>query len=183
GAGAVAVSGTGYAAARGSADGTQMEGTIDLVQAFGSLPATLYVAALAYQTADYSSSVVNSGVLAAQAPAAVGTVDNKVDPAEFLALPTASIRDSLANGTYDLLDPNRGFVVNRTEMISGGFRITWAVVPGQKYQVDYLDDLGTGNWVSLGAEVQANSGQAEIMVEDSSVGLPDCRFYRIRLVP
>ena len=180
---ASAVSGTGYASARGTTDGTQMEGTIDLVQAFGSLPATLYVAALAYQTADYSSSVVNSGVLVAQAPATVGTVDNKVDPAEFLALPAASIRDSLANGTYDLLDPNRGFVVNRTEMISGGFRITWAVVPGQKYQVDYLDDLGTGTWVSLGAEVQANSGQAEIMVEDSSVGLPDRRFYRIRLVP
>ena len=182
GAGAVAVSGTGYPAARGSADGTQMEGTIDLVQAFGSLPATIYVAALAYQTSDYSSSVVNSGVLGGQAPAAVGTADNKVDPAEFLALPTASIRDSLANGTYDLLDPSRGFVVNRTEMTSSGFRITWAVVPGQKYQVEYMDDLGTGIWLALKTEVQATSGQAEITEYDQSSGLPTRRFYRIRLV-
>jgi len=78
----------------------QMQGTIDLVQAFGSMPSTLYLCAAAYTT-------TNGGALAAQAPS--GNGNGNIESNEFLAVPVASIRDSNADGVLDNLDPNIGF--------------------------------------------------------------------------
>src|SRR4029077_480451 len=80
----------------------QMEGTIDLAAAFGSIPQTIYVAAAAYSTAD-------GGALAAQGPAGKG--GGNIDPAEFMLLSTLAIRDENADGKYDRLDPALSFVI------------------------------------------------------------------------
>ena len=48
----------------------------------------------------------NGGALAAQCPAGSGP---NIDPNEFFVIPIAALRDSLGNGTFDLLDPARGF--------------------------------------------------------------------------
>jgi hypothetical protein len=54
--------------------------------------------------------------------------------------------------------------------------LTWQAAAGQSYQVQYCDDLGTGNWADLGAPVIASGSTA--MAVDSSVSSPQ-RFYRI----
>lgn len=67
-----------------------MEGVIDLIAAFGQLPATIYIASAAYATA-------NGGALVAPAPA--GNAIVIVESAEFLALPqTASVTYAGAAG-------------------------------------------------------------------------------------
>jgi hypothetical protein len=166
--------------ARSSTAGGQMEGVIDLTEAFGSMPATIYIAALAYQTDDKSATDSTKGALAAQAPA--GNGDGNVDPTEFLALPTAAIRDGAPNGTFDRLDPSRAFRVQKTSRASGGgFTVNWLVVPGQSYSVDYVSSLG-GTWQSL-TTVTAASGQDNISYTDTTATSAAKRFYRVRLLP
>ncbi len=79
-----------------------MEGTLDLVRAFGYLPTNLYLCAAAYVTTD-------GGQLVAQCPAGSGP---NIDTNGFLMLPVAALRDSLGNGTFDLGNPSRGFGVS-----------------------------------------------------------------------
>jgi glycosidase len=57
-----------------------LEGTLNLVEEFGEVPAVIYLAAVRYQGGD-------NGALLAQAPA--GNGDNIVDPSEMFALSTA----------------------------------------------------------------------------------------------
>ena len=70
-----------------------MEGTIDLVAAFGYMPTNIYLCAAAYQTAD-------GGALAAQCPAGSGP---DIDPGEFFVIPTAALPDSNADGNSTAL--------------------------------------------------------------------------------
>jgi len=111
----------------------QMEGTLDLVQAFGSMPATIYLAAAAYSTAD-------SGPLVSQGPG--GNGDGNLDPGEFLAVPIAAILDSNLNGVYDRVDAGLGFVISSIHGGNGGaVTFTWNSEPGRTYQVQYFGAL------------------------------------------
>src|SRR5205085_2904752 len=96
--------------AKAQTNGGQLEGTIDLMAAFGAVPQTIYIAAAAYQTAD-ATQTPGSGLLAAQGPA--GNGDGNIDVNEFLQLPIIAIRDENADGKYDRLDPALGFVVSQ----------------------------------------------------------------------
>lgn len=149
----------------------QLEGTIDLISAFGSIPQTIYVAAAAYQTAD-------GGSLAAQGPA--GNGDSNIDPGEFMPLPIVAIKDENSDGKYDRLDPAMDFVVTRiVRGPGGGTTIMWNSVPGKNYQLEFCDSLGA-TWNELGNQVTATPGQVTLSVNDSAN--PASRYYRARLV-
>jgi hypothetical protein len=151
----------------------QMQGTIDLVQAFGSMPSTLYLCAAPYNT-------LNGGALIAPAQAPVGNGNGNIESNEFLAVPVASIRDSTGDGVLDNLDPNLGFHVQNAQPSGGsGFTITWVAVPGKSYQVMYSDSL-SGGWTNLpNALVTAGSGQTSLSFTDSSVTNGVQRFYKV----
>ncbi|GAB4178135.1 MAG: hypothetical protein Fur0032_18530 [Terrimicrobiaceae bacterium] len=156
----------------------QMEGVIDLVDTFGNMPETIYVASLAVQTA-------NGGALSAQAPIAV-TANGNIEPEEFLALPVAAIRDSAGDSKLDLLMPERGFRARLEAAETGGLRLRWPAVPGKKYRVTYKNSLMDSTWLSdlPGSFITApgqGSGQ-ELEFLDPSPGITQ-RFYRIEVQP
>lgn len=156
----------------------QMEGVIDLVDTFGTMPETLYIASLAVQTA-------NGGALSAQAPAAV-TSNGNLEPGEFLALPVASIWDSAGDARLDLLMPGRGFRARADAMPSGGFRMSWPSVPGKRYRVAYKNSLTDSAWKTdlpdslITAPAQATSQELEFT--DTTPGITQ-RFYRVEVQP
>lgn len=139
---------------RASTGGGRLEGVIDLVEVFGTLPETVYVAAVAYQTAD-------DGALGAQAP--VGNGDNNLDPDEFLAIPLIALRDINSDGMLDRLDPRRNFLARSEEpgTPSGNTALAWAAVPGVTYQVRYSYDFSTWNDADNGL-LTAGSGVTEL---------------------
>jgi subtilisin family serine protease len=150
-----------------------MEGTIDLAQAFGSLPQPVYIAAAAYSS-------LAGGALVAQAPA--GNGDGNIDPDEFLAMPVAALLDSNGDGVYDRLDPALDFVIQNVQPVSGGVTVTWAAFPGKTYQLMYSDSAG-GPWQDLaGAQRTAGSGQLSLSVTDTTPGASAQRYYRVRLI-
>ncbi|MFZ4682827.1 MAG: hypothetical protein ACOYMS_10010 [Terrimicrobiaceae bacterium] len=156
----------------------QLEGSIDLVETFGSVPQTLYIASAAYQTA-------NGGTLAAQAPPKV--VDNgNIDPSEFIAVPTAAIEDSVGDNKFDFAVPERQFRAVLEPDVSGKFKVRWPAVPGKTYRVTYKNSLGDAVWLTdlPGSTVTApvSTGAAESTFNDATSGLQQ-RFYRIELLP
>ena len=160
----------GSQAVKAATNGGQMEGTIDLVAAFGSVPQTIYVAAAAYLTAD-------GGALVGQGPA--GNGDGNLDPPEFMPLSIAALRDENADGIFDRLDPARDFVIAQITRNGGVTAITWNSVPGKTYQVDSRDQMGD-SWMPLNNPVTAATGEIMLSINDSS-DVPS-RFYRVRLV-
>jgi hypothetical protein len=155
---------------KSATNGGQMEGTIDLAAAFGTIPQTIYVAAAAYRTA-------NGGALAAQGTA--GNNDGNINPAEFMPLSIVAIKDENADGKYDRLDPARDFVVVQIARTGDVTKITWNSVPGKTYQAESCDQIG-GAWVLVGGPVTAGPSEITRSTSDSS-GLAS-RFYRVRLV-
>ncbi len=158
---------------RGAA-GQQMEGTIDLA-AFGSAPASLYLTALAYQTAD-------AGLLGSQAPA--GNADGNVDPAELLRIPLEALRDEDADGTYDILEPNRGFAISQSGRSGNSFSLTWTSFPGRSYKVQTSTTLASGSWTDVVGSTTV--GTANALTSSHVVTLDPAdtqRFFRVMLMP
>jgi hypothetical protein len=154
--------------------GQQMEGTLDLETAFGTVPADLYLTALAYQTAD-------GGALAAQAPAMINDNGN-VDPDELLRIPLEALRDEDANGIFDRLESGKGFVITQSQRSAGTFSLTWNCFPGRSYQVQASADLATWSNVPGGLVIAGSSAL------DASYAVPllpaEAKgFFRILLIP
>ena len=120
---------TNWPCAKAPTNSGALEGTLDLVSAFGYLPTNIYLCAAAYQTA-------NGGALAAQCPAGSGP---NINTNEFFVIPIAALRDSLGNGTFDRLDPARGFRILSAGATPAGLALNWASMPGYSYQVLYAD--------------------------------------------
>jgi hypothetical protein len=158
--------------ARG-ANGQQMEGTIDLA-AFGAVPPfDLYLAALAYQTAD-------GGLLGSQAPA--GNANGNVDPAEFLCIPLEALRDEDANGTYDRLEPANGFHITAATRADDGFLLRWNSFPGRSYQVQSAETLEPASW----DEVPGSTVVATGLITETTLNIQPGeaqRFFRVVLLP
>jgi hypothetical protein len=148
-----------------------LEGVIDLAEAFGVMPQSIYVAAVAYQTAD-------GGALASQGP--MGNGDNNVDPNEFLTLWTPAITDQLATGTYDRLNPNADFrpQISR-DSSTGNVSITWPTVPGKTYQLEFTDSLGGNTWQTMQSQTTAGPGILSLNAIDSSQA-SGARAYHVR---
>ena len=81
-----------------------LEGEIDLVDQFGSIPTAIYVAVGVYGSNDGDE-------LITQVPA-LWDDNSNVEIMEFLRVPTASIRDEDADGTFDGGNPEMWTVVN-----------------------------------------------------------------------
>lgn len=151
-----------------------LEGSIDLVAAFGSIPQNLYIASVAYGTNDGNG--INS-----QAP---GTKDdNDLGPSEFFRVPVASIRDRALNGTYDILDPARSFRVKDFSFNNQSRPVlVWNVLPGKKYFI-----YGTGDLASWSSEAlnpggwDADPGQWEMIFTDTNSAFGAHRFYRVEM--
>jgi hypothetical protein len=151
-----------------------LEGSIDLVAAFGSIPENLYIASVAYGTEDGQG--INS-----QAPS--GNGNNNLEPSEFLRIPVASIRDRALNGTYDILDPARGFRVKGVSFNSQSRPVlVWDVLPGKKYFVYGRDDLTVESWSLLNpGGWNADPGQWEMIYTDPNPPAGGRRFYRVEM--
>ncbi len=120
---------------KGPSNSLQLEGSIDLIANFGAVPATLYLAAVAFATED-------NGGINAQAPA--GNSNNNLEPGEFLAVPVAAIRDRALDGDYDILSSQRDFVFE--SIGTDGFgrpQFNGLVIPGLTYSLHRSTNLLT----------------------------------------
>lgn len=151
-------------------NGGRMEGVIDLIDTFGSMPESVYVAAVAYQTND-------SGLLGAQSPN--GNGDDHLDPAEFMEFPVDSIRDSLASGTFDRLDPLRQLRIRSLDVLPSAARLTIPVIPGRSYRILSSETLTPGSFSEL-TTLDAHSGD-DLLIIDDPESLPR-RFYQLETV-
>jgi hypothetical protein len=150
-----------------------MEGTLNLMAAFGSVPTNLYLCAAAYQTA-------NGGALAAQAPAGSGA---NIDTNEFFVLPISALRDSWGNGTLDLCDPARGFKILSAGSHDTNRVLNFAVMPGRAYQIQFVNQIG-GTWSNLPAGSNfAAPPQMILNFTDAPPASTAQRFYRVKLLP
>ncbi len=148
-----------------------LEGVIDLVAEFGTVPDQVYVAAVAYATRD-------AGGITGQAPS--GNGNDNLEPNEFLRIPLKSVTDRKLDGVYDVLDPARSFNVTGTAFNTGGQPVLrWPVVPGRAYQVQSRMTLGGSTWQNLlGAPRTADSGQWEMEFTDTTAPAA-AKFYRV----
>jgi hypothetical protein len=150
----------------------QMEGSIDLAQAFGALPSSVYLASVAYGTAD-------AGVIGSQCPA--GNANNNLEPGELLQYPVQTVMDANADGKLDRLDPELDFKITQFTGNAASLDLTWATVPGKSYDIQWSDDFTSWQTVS-GSSHTATSGSASHTLTLSSPGAVK-RFYRVRLLP
>ena len=153
-----------------------MEGTLDLTTAFPVMPQNLYLSALAYQTSD-------AGLLGSQAPAMV-TDNGNVDPSEMLIIPIEVLRDEDGNGTYDLLEPGKGFVVTQSARTGNTFSISWKCFPGRSYRIQTCDDLTSGAWTNV-PDSTFTAGPTETNASQNLTVDPmePKRFFRVMLIP
>ena len=124
--------------AKSSSTSGALEGTIDLVAAFGSMPTNIYLCAAAYATAD-------AGALTAACPAGSGP---DIGTNGFLVIPTIALRDNNADGKFDRLDPSLDFTLQNLRRAGSGYGITWAAMPGHSYQIFSASALGAP-WINL----------------------------------
>jgi len=150
-----------------------MEGTMDLLAAFGAVPTNLYLCAAAYQTA-------SGGVLASECPPGPGA---NIGPSGFLVMPVAALRDSAGNGTLDLCDPARGFRILSAGSQGTNRILNFAVMPGRNYQVQCAGSL-TSVWTNVptGSNYAAPPQTLMNFTDAPPAGGP-ARFYRVKLLP
>ena len=164
---------TNWPCAKSATNSGALEGTLDLVAAFGAMPTNVYLCAAAYIT-------TNGGPLAAQAPAGSGP---NIDTNEFLVLPVSALRDSWGNGTLDLCDPARGFKILSAGAQNTNRALSFAVMPGRAYQVQFANAIG-GTWSNLPAGSNyALPPQMLLNFTDAPPVGTAQRFYRVKLLP
>ena len=88
--------------------GHALEAEIDLVDVFGQVPKTIFIAAAAYSGGF-------GGTLQSQAPASFGNSGNDIEIPEFQAVNPASIRDENLDGIFDVGTPYMATVVGDNE--------------------------------------------------------------------
>ncbi len=158
-----------------------LEGSIDMVEEFGSVPEFIYLAAVAYQTSNASSADPSLGRVVSQVPAAV-TADDDITQDEFIRIPMTSIVDSAADGNYDILVPGRGFAVLAPAKSSQGhMEVRWKVVPGRTYRLLRADDISSGDWQEAGRFV-AGPNTWDAVVSDPLAARAARAFYKVELL-
>ena len=88
--------------------GQALEGELDLVEAFGSVPKTIFIAVGAYSGGF-------GGTLLSQAPAKFGNSDNDIEVPEYQPLNIESLRDEDLDGKFDVGNPQMIVSVNGNE--------------------------------------------------------------------
>ena len=156
-----------------------MEGVIDLAAEFGTVPAEVFVAAVAYQTDDSGVSPPNSGKVNAQAPA--GNGNDNLEPSEFLRIPIPQVADAAQNGTYDVLAPERAFrIAGASRDASRRPVLQWRTVPGRAYNLQRRGAIHAGAWTNVFASPQtAGPAQWEMSHTDTNAPPDTTQFYRV----
>ena len=88
--------------------GQALESELDLVEAFGSVPSKVYIAAVAYSGG-------LGGTIQSQAPPSFGNSGNDLEIPEYQALNPASLRDEDLDGKFDVGNPEMIVAVNGNE--------------------------------------------------------------------
>lgn len=57
--------------------------------------------------------------------------------------------------------------------------LVWSAIPGQRYRVQFRDDLTTAGWLNLGGDVVATGATASFSVPLDTIGQ---RFYRVQVL-
>jgi hypothetical protein len=85
------------------------------------------------------------------------------------------------NGTFDILDPARGFRVKSVSFNASTQPVlVWDVQPGKRYFVYGRSDLGSDSWTPLNpGGWNADPGQWEMFFTDTATPIGSRRFYRI----
>jgi hypothetical protein len=98
-------------------------------------------------------------------------------------LPVAALEDTLSNGTLDLCDPARGFKILSAGAQNTDCALSFAVMPGRSYQVQFADQLN-GTWSNLpaGPDYAAPPQMIFNFTDAPPAGTPQ-RFYRVQLLP
>ncbi len=137
------------------------------------MPTNIYLCAAAYITTD-------GGPLVAQCPAGSGP---NTDPNEFFVISVAALRDSLGNGVFDQLDPARGFKILSVNSPDADRNLSFAVMPGRAYPVQFVNQLG-GIWSNLPSGSNfAVPPQTILNVTETPPTAISQRFYRVQLLP
>jgi hypothetical protein len=166
-------SATAWPCAKSSSTTGALEGTLDLIQAFGFVPTNLYLCAASYVT-------TNNGPLVAECPAGQGL---NLNTNNFLVIPVGALQDSLGNGTFDLCDPARGFRILSANLQNTNLLLSSTVMPGRHYQVQYANVLG-GAWSNLpGGSNYAAPPQMILNFTNAAQAGPPQRYYRVELLP
>jgi uncharacterized repeat protein (TIGR03803 family) len=63
---------------------------------------------------------------------------------------------------------------------NGTFTLTWSALPGQRFQLQYCSDVGSGNWTDLGGVLTA---AGSTVTTSDVMGSTSQRFYRVHLLP
>jgi hypothetical protein len=155
-----------------------LEGAIDLLAEFGSVPENVYIAAVAYETEDADPLDTSKGKINAQAP--TGNGNDNLEPEEFFRVPVLSARDIAQNGSYDVLDGTRAFAVTNVSFDPGNRPLLrWPVVPGKSYQVQSRGDLDAGPWQDL-LTTPRIAGDTQWEMEFTDTNAPTSnKFYRV----
>ena len=148
-----------------------MEGTIDLVVAFGAMPESIYLCAAAYATAD-------GGALVSQAPLGSGP---DIETNEFFGIPLIALKDHNADGIFDRLDPACDFALTGATLSSNSLAVSWSSMPGRAYRLNYRASL-TNPWAVLpNSAITAGAFQTTLWYSEPRTNL--YRFYRVELLP
>jgi endonuclease/exonuclease/phosphatase family metal-dependent hydrolase len=143
-----------------------LEGSIDLVEQFGTLPEFIYIAAVAYDTRNAAASDPSAGRVVGQVPLAV-VLDDDITPDEFLKIPLRSITDSAGDGRFDLLVPGRGFAAQIVPGSAGqASELRWPALPWRNYTVLRKSDLASSVWEPVHS-VKAGAHTWELSMPDS----------------
>jgi hypothetical protein len=153
----------------------QMEGVINIAEAFASTPSSLHLAALAYQTGD-------AGALGAQAPPAVA-VNGNVESDELLVIPLEALRDEDADGIHDILEPGGFRVLQFGRNNNNQVHLSWSSFPGRQYKVQTSTTMAGNAWTDVpGASVIAPGGGLSTGITLTTDAEPR-RFFRVVLIP
>jgi hypothetical protein len=78
------------------------------------------------------------------------------------------------------LPPASAPIIQTVDVAGGFIALTWTSVPARFYRLEYNENLGTTNWVSVPPDVQATETTTTAI---NAVGASPQRFYRILVVP
>ena len=163
---------TNWPCAKSTATSGALEGTLDLVAAFGYLPTNIYLGSAGYATA-------NGGALAAACPTNSGV---NIGTNGFFCIPLVALRDHDGDGTFDRIQPSMDFVVQRSFRTNNSLMLDCAAFPGRSYQLSYRDSLTNGAWLDLaGATNVCGSWRTNVIFTAPLTN--GQRYYRVRLLP
>jgi hypothetical protein len=143
-----------------------IEGTIDLVEAFGSMPDAVVIAVVAYQTWD-------GGHVVEQSP--YGNRDDFIG--ELRGLYISTLRDEDADGLLDMIDPTKEFKLTQKRNSDGSVTVSAPAIPRDEYFFNVADSAD-GPW-GYGGIYTPPDDTTTVSFTDTQANSYPQRFYRI----